>query len=218
MTKARTKRVLALMAITISASIGAVPPSAVADGVTPLAFVGEASLPAFPCDPAGAIVCAGNFGGSISGELAGEQFGAWTATLGDANLNATFTYDDAAGHCTTGTAVGTATVTAGIGEVVGTYNDPDLLLPRAVSGLWAQVDFTWDRVGSSAVLTLGNGRVRLNILGVGWMQVMTEAVGTAAATFVPELDADDLPDCVEFTNAPPITARVLGTAALADPR
>lgn len=216
MTKLRT-RILIGPALAL-VLVGAVPPAARADGGTGLAFVGVANLPEFPCTPdPGEPACTGDFGGSISGELAGDKLGSvWTATLADGSIDADFTYNDAEGHCATGVATGTATVIAGAGHVVGTYDRGDIL-PRQVLGLWAQVDFTWDRVGPTAALTLGNGRVRLNVFGIGWIQVMTDSVGAAAATFVPEFDPDNLPDCVEFTNNPPLGATVVGIATLADP-
>lgn len=177
-----------------------------------LEFEGTASLPAFPCPLT--VSCEGTFEGTASGELAGDDGGAtWQATLTTAELTAEFGYEDA--NCTDGSARGTASITAGFGDVYGTYDDEPV--PRSVHRLEVDATFSWDRDGSAADLDLRDVEVRLDVESLGWQQVTTTAAGAAVATFAPLLDPMDLPDCTtEDPDPPPLDAEVVGAATFSD--
>lgn len=219
--KSRSIRaVIATALVTMVAAFGS-PIPADADGAgAPLTFSGTASLPKFPCPPADAS-CVGTFEGTVSGSFAGEQFGAFEVVLADADLDASFGYSDT--NCIEGSALGTVTVSAGLGHVDGRYDrDPDPEnpdpLPLPVIGLLAETDFTWDRDLASANLILENGFLQLNVAGIGWIQVMTDTLGAAEAFFAPLLDHENLPGCTPGNdNAPALDAEVVGTASLIDP-
>lgn len=210
-------RVLAVAALGTATTLVDVAPVA-AHGQAPLVFHGSASLPEFPCPPPlpGQVACSGTFAGRMSGVLSGVHLGKWTATLVNAPVTATFAYSDTQGNCALGLAQGTVDITAGDGQIIGTYDHPSEPVPRAVYGLTATITFTWQRVGTTAQLALSAGTVRLSVTNQPVTTVMTGAVGQATAGFVPTFGTT-MPDCVGFVTRPAISATVAGSAVLAQP-
>lgn len=214
----RSRRMIALMFAVVPTLFLAPQPAHAAD-VGGLAFEGTADVPTFPCVTGTA--CLASFNGTVAGQLAGEQFGPWEATIAAATISGTgIRYQD--GNCVTGTATGHLTVTAGLGQVTGQYkpNSPGPL-PLPITGLTIDVDFNWTRVGGTAAVVFANGVVRATIPGQPVMVVMNGALGGSAAAFAATIDVDDPPDCnpanIPPTNTPAITAEVVGAFTLVDP-
>lgn len=216
-TKTRREGGLCLRGTALGAAVAIVgllsPTPAVAESGAGLEFEGVASLPTFPCSVT--EDCTGDFTGVVSGPTGGED-PRWNATLTTASLEATFDYTDF--NCVNGRADGTATVTADPDQVRGVYQ-PDGPLPQTVVGLSAHVDFSWERHGLTAVLTLFDLTVDLELLSGEIVRVVPDAAGVGSASFVPLLDPDELPEC-EPVGAPgqsvPLDAAVTGTVALSD--
>lgn len=225
MSRSRILKAIALVLVMVPTVFVAGQPahSVDAGGV---AFEGTASLPKFPC--ALPTTCPATFTGTASGQLAGEQFGPWEATIAAASVSTTnLVYSDT--NCVTGTASGRATVTAGLGQVTGEYKPnntvvlptPSNLLPLPIEGLTIDADFTWNRFGGTAAVVFANGVVRATVAGqVSPMVVMSGAFGGSTAAFQAHIEADDPPDCnptnIPPTNTPEITADVFGVVTLAD--
>lgn len=191
-----------------------------ADGASGLSFEGRAALPEFPCPTT--ADCSGTFDGTISGVLGGKQFVEWQAELFQADLDATFGYTDSS-SCLTGTADGTATINAGINEVLGTYSNETF--PAPILGLRGEATFHWERFGLGADLQVFDAWVEvklpLGVLGGGeeWVRVLTDGVGRAEALFAPDIQ-QQMPECdpLEPGESVPLEAEVEGTASFADPQ
>lgn len=177
-------------------------------------FDGEATLPKFPC-AVGDPTCLGAFEGSVSGQLGGSGFEAWEASLADVSLTATFSYEDTT--CEDGTAAGTATIDGGLGSVRGHYDfDPtdESTFSAPIIGIFAQIEFTWQREGATASITLVDGTIDVDVVGTGWIRVVNDVRGRASAEFAADLTQAHLETCAGLgTTRPPLTAEVLGRAA-----
>lgn len=192
------------------------PTPASAQEVGSLNFEGTANLPTFPCTlNVAQDACSGTFAGTVSGSLAGLNVGkAWTATLQQASMSATFDYRDLALECQDGSAWGSVTINADNPHSTGFYDAGAGL--NEILAVSAAGKFEWAREGLTAVVTLYDLVVTVTVAGALPGQftnvtVVLDGGGRAVAGFVPLISS--LPDC-EGNNPVAITARVAGSAAV----
>jgi hypothetical protein len=191
-------KIMGVLAATLL--VGAlVAPSAQAARAGTIHFAGTASLATFPCDPG---PCAGSFSGTASGKISGtDGTTPWTAKAAGANMTANFTYSELVAECpASGDAAGSFTISGGTSH--GSYGTSQGTVTR-VTG-----NFTWERTGLAAVISITNVRVVLNVPGAP--AEIVAGSGTAAAEFVPV----GAPACA---SPAPLTAAVNGTAFMATP-
>lgn len=168
----RTKTILTLVsAMALIMTLFASPASAAGNGE--VAFSGTANLPEFP-----SANNVGNFNGTASGTVEGSDGGTpYAATYIDAGMTATFTYNEPTATCPL---VGTASTPGS--QQFRIVAPPRLLLAGTygttpVTSLEITGDFSWQRAGATAVITISNATLRLN-------GILVETGGTGAATAV----------------------------------
>jgi hypothetical protein len=151
-----------------------------------LEFDGVAHLNQFQC-PAGN--CTGTYAGRANGSLSGIADGIpWNAEIAAVPFTADFLYGDSC--LGVGRAVGTGTIHAFVGGVIGTYGPvPGVIeLPSPVTEVLIPFTFSWSRVGTTALITVTLD-VRLRIVRRGpvqdWVDVVTDRETFAVVAFAP---------------------------------
>lgn len=177
--------VAAVMAMVMS--LFAAPASAAGQGE--VAFTGTASLPDFP-SPGNT----GTFSGTASGKLQGVgNSGPYAVVYANATMTASFNYNEPAATCPAlGTANGSFTIS---GASVGTD-----------STVTIKGNFSWNRAGATAVITLSNVSVTLN-------GTLEDSGGSGAATAAFE-SPNAVTNCL--AGGGPLTATVAGSGTVAD--
>lgn len=163
----------------------------------------------FPCpmpNPGGQACTATLEGVTILGSLAGRDASgnAWTLVLNAHSVDSQFTYiDDVTPDppCVEGFGAGYLNFTAVPGpqaEAFGSYHNG--AIPQAVVGASGSMLFNWRRVGPVMAFTIRDVVVNLDVNIVGPVQVIntetTSQRSNGAGTFVPNVAADKIPDCV----------------------
>lgn len=190
------------------------------------AFHGTAALSRFPCPPPppfGNGPCTGSFGGDWSGQLSGTQGTSpytvtWTTVTTDASaVSAGFQYAEwqclDGAETALGFAIGSGTAHAGPGEVQGKWQVPGEAFPRDVVGVDASFQFTWTRVGNSAVLMLSPMTVTVSVAGLGAQTVITSGQTGVASFAVTSSGTTTAPTCA--TPLDNVQGAIAGTIPLA---
>lgn len=189
-----------------------------------VAFTGEANLPMFPCRVTDG--CSAPFTGEWEGRASGVHGAApyevaWITTPGRNALSVTANYYEncigdptglAQGHANGSN--GFASSTSSANEVVGRYWPLPGAEPKAITGVELNFTFIWTRVGTSALLSLGEAtKLILHIDGLPSQTVILGAqVGVAA--FAARPTTVGVPLCA--TRQPNVHATVAGFVPLVD--
>lgn len=181
-----------------------------------LHFAGRAVIPEFPC-PApepGQFLCVGSFDASTAGSLSGvDGDSPWHVDM-TATTNGEFSYADSVQPgvpCVEGTAAGTAALdTAAAGQAFGSYRVGNLVY--TVSSVAITYSFTWARTGATAVMSVTDVDVRLQVDELGAKDVVQGGSAAAVATFVPHPDSGPPSGCV---SGPPtsLNGSILGNVS-----
>lgn len=200
---------------------GDVPPPPGPKAASTIDFAGEAWLPTFPCPPPlpGEQPCTGSFTGEIIGTFAGDDGpGLWNVSM-IGPVESTFNYADLiqpGAPCLEGVATGVGSVELGQNGVVGVWTN-HAGIPELVRGAKLVFNFSWLRVGVTAVLTLTELSLTIKTTGGGgWIEVIEPDSSTApaVAAFVPDLTEEHLDACERGVPGPSLTAQVDGVASI----
>lgn len=172
--------------------VAGTPADAAAVGDGSLVFAGTVEIPTFPCPPPSpdTYPCVGSFTASTAGTMRGLHGGSpWQLSLNAVTLGA-FSYVDLLEPgvpCTEGRARGTTTLDTGSsGQAFGTYTTGTLARPIRSAAI--TYSFNWLREGVTAVLTIFDVTVTLQVDGIGSVTVLDDGTAHAVASFVPGAD------------------------------
>lgn len=197
------KRIISILASALMVGAIVAPASqAQTAGAGGVAFQGIADLASFPCDPG---PCNGTFDGTASGSVSGVNGGtAWSANFVNASMTASFNYREPVATCpATGVANGSFDIEGGAS--VGVYGN------NVNARVWAEGDFSWERVGIAANVATRNLYIYFSFNGDATAEVRVGPFrNRAVAAFAPL--------GVAHCDAPgPLQAAVVGVDLIPDP-